>query len=132
MATPRLSSGITLTWNSDAVVQITDVGYEGDAQPQDATNQLSGGWRNFIAGILKEKFPFTIQWDEADSVHVKLGTDFESGAKRGAVITLPSSMGSTVFTMTSALITNFQIGASLGRLQTAELTLEVDGDITQS
>jgi hypothetical protein len=122
-ATNRLSTGITMTWNAASVLKIVDVNCDLDMNPQDATTQIGFGstastYRSFIAGISKDEFTLTCQWDEADTVNTAFLTDAIAGTKRAAVFVLP---GSITYTLASVLIGKIAHKNELGSIITADI-----------
>ena len=103
--------GTSLTWNSQTVAQITNIGgVEITVDMLDATNhQSTSGFKEFIAGLAdagEVSIEGDFKYDDTNG-QIAMCTDAAAKTSRTAVIIFPSSIATWTFT---AFITKIKVG----------------------
>lgn len=124
--------GTTLSWNGNDVAELTEImPPETVVDTQEVTNNDSGGWKEFIAGLLdageiscKGNF---IPGDTDGQIAVQ--ADHVARTTRTAIITLPMALATT-FTMT-CICTKFKLVTPTdGKEASFEATFKITGEPT--
>lgn len=129
MGNGKIGYGTTLTWNSQAVAEITNITPPSmSADTIDITNMAStNGFREFTAGLRDGgDVKIDVNFYPGDTNgQAAMYTDFVAGTSRTAVITLPAAMGAT-WTFTG-IISAYESEAPLDDKVSASITLKVSG-----
>lgn len=131
--TESISTGAVVTWGGQSLGKLTDFGISGSCDAKEVTGQDSGGNREYLPGLREISYTLSLVWDDQDTGHALLQTDFDAGNKKTLAITplvgqTPHSIEAAVESIGRPMALGERLQADVAFMLTDSSTVGSTGD----